>query len=408
MKKGVFILALTCAVMLASCADSSTPAPNTPVIRDTGVIYSPDDVPPDAPTLEPTMEPNGEPHYYATALQEIMSNAVGNVNAVLFDLDGCGNDEMIVFDEGTGENREHHWIYAEGARMAVFDVKDGENVSSVIELDFLLNGYDLYVTSKNYIVVCDYWEETFHQIFMYKEGVLAEVATLSKSWMGTYAPYYHIDNIEISEFEYNNKLNEFGIEEVFFVIGSYRGIHTELPPRTDTDEILAMTVDVLIESGDNFKVYDITKNNQPEYRYEIYNNNGVVVKNETAWRTYPHITTLFGDTALSITQAVGTGTFLTQYYDIGRDLFSEIFETPFTAEHGMVVYVDISEGDFKLIVRDIFDISEFYKEFEMDFSPVANSPDAVRHVEFLDRNTLQVSYLSGVEYSEKMVTLRLN
>jgi hypothetical protein len=164
---------------------------------------------------------------------------------------------------------------------------------------------------------------------------------------------------------------------------------------------------ILLESGDNFKVYDITKDNQPQYRYLIYNSNGVIVKNETVWR-FPSITLMRDNTFLSISIGAGTGVFSTQYYDIERDLFSEAFQTPLVAEHGMVVYVDIFERGFKFIVRDIFEKSKYYKEFELDLSPVTNPADAVSQIEFLDRDRLTITYLSGLEYVEKTSIFCLN
>jgi hypothetical protein len=164
---------------------------------------------------------------------------------------------------------------------------------------------------------------------------------------------------------------------------------------------------VLLESGENFKVYDITVDRQLEYRYEIYNNDGILVKNERVW-PFPSIATICDNTILSITRGVGTGTFQTQYYDIERDLFSEIFEMPFAAEHGMVVYADIVGGGFILVVRDIFDASNFYKEFELDFSPTAIPANVVYHVEFLDSKRLLLTYLSGVEHDERTAILNLD
>jgi hypothetical protein len=164
----------------------------------------------------------------------------------------------------------------------------------------------------------------------------------------------------------------------------------------------------IISSGKNFKVYDITKDNQPEYRYEIYNDKGEIVKSETVWRIEPHIEYLDDNTLLSIRISVGTGTALCQYYDVKTGVFSEIFESVKSAEYGKVVYMDSLNNKFKLIVRDIFDKLVYYNEFELDFSPIANPSDVLLDVKFLNENTLQVSYLSGDEYDEKTTIIKLD
>ena len=164
----------------------------------------------------------------------------------------------------------------------------------------------------------------------------------------------------------------------------------------------------VISSGMNFKVYDITKNGQPEYRYEIYNKNGKIVKDETILRVNPNITYISDDTLLSISIGAGTGTFLAQYYDINRDLFSEMFESPALVAYGDVVHMILSDGFLMLVIRDIFDESKYREEFELDFSPVANPADALISVEFLDEDTLMISYLSGASYDEQTTILQLN
>ena len=120
---------------------------------------------------------------------------------------------------------------------------------------------------------------------------------------------------------------------------------------------------------------------------------------------------LFEDTVLSIRRGAGTGLFLVEYYDIGRNVFSEVFQTVFLTEYGKIVYIGRIEDEFRLVVRDIFDKSEFYKEFELDFAPLATPFELFRHGEFLDENTLKISYMSESRtdtwYEEKEVILEL-
>lgn len=164
----------------------------------------------------------------------------------------------------------------------------------------------------------------------------------------------------------------------------------------------------MMDSGKNFKVFDISSNNNPEYRYEIYDNHGNIVKSEIAFRVEPKITYSADRTLLSIQIGGGTGVFLTQYYDILKDLFSEIYDSPFAVKNRKVAYMELSNGNLELVVRDIFDKSEYYKGFKLNFSPVANPADAIINAKFLGESTLEVTYLSGEKYDSTTVALQLN
>ena len=167
---------------------------------------------------------------------------------------------------------------------------------------------------------------------------------------------------------------------------------------------------IVISSGGNFNVYDITKDNQPEYSYEIYNKSGKLVKSEIVWRISPEIKyECWGeDTLISIRTAVGTGTSFTQYYDVNRDIFSEAFESVASSGYGKILYMDISNDTLKLVIRDIFCESLFYSEFDLDFSPTANPADALKKAEFINEKTIMLTYIAGSEYVEKELILQLN
>jgi hypothetical protein len=165
---------------------------------------------------------------------------------------------------------------------------------------------------------------------------------------------------------------------------------------------------LVVSHGKNFKVYNITKDGQLEYRYEITDNSGRIVKTETVLRVSPDIFYLDDETILCIKTGAGAGLFFTQYYDTNLSMFSKIYTSPILAQHGMVVYMQSSEQTLQLVVRDIFDKTEYYKEFELDFSPTANPADSLLRAEFLDDHTLEVSYLSGKDCHTQTATLNLN
>ena len=163
----------------------------------------------------------------------------------------------------------------------------------------------------------------------------------------------------------------------------------------------------LISSGKNYKIFDITKDYDPEYKYIIYDKNGNIVMENTTITSEPQISYLDDKGILSIQISAGTGLCLTQYYNIIADIFSEVFFSPVISKYGLVVFGDFSCNKNRLIVRDIFDKSKYYQEFELDFSPIANPTDALQHVEFVDEDTLSVIYISSEEYIDKTAILKL-
>jgi hypothetical protein len=173
------------------------------------------------PETIPETTPDVMPHYYAIALREFMRNTTGRTTAVLFDLDGCGYYEMIVFYEGIAENRECHTLYSDGGGIAIFDMKN-PNTPPNIELRFLINNYNIYVSSNNYIVLSDYWEGFYYQVFRYENGVILPIARLNLDVMGCHAPFFTVDSNDIDEAQFEVYLYNFGIDDT-----SWRSLNVE-------------------------------------------------------------------------------------------------------------------------------------------------------------------------------------
>jgi hypothetical protein len=67
----------------------------------------------------------------------------------------------------------------------------------------------------------------------------------------------------------------------------------------------------------------------------------------------------------------------------------------------------LPKWDFdKLTEVMIFDVNKYYREFVLDFSPVANPFDALTAAEFTENGHLKISYLSGEDYKEKALLIR--
>lgn len=162
----------------------------------------------------------------------------------------------------------------------------------------------------------------------------------------------------------------------------------------------------ILSSGKNHKLFDLTEEYIPEYLYEIYNNSGEIVKSETMVE-FPTITYPSGS-LLSIEWGAGTGVYLAEYYDINKDLFSDTYQCPLAVQGYKVAYVEHSDDfiDGKLVISDIFDRANYYKEFYLDDMSSITTP--VSKVEFIDQKEVKVSYFMGEDNEEKTKILQLN
>ena len=142
------------------------------------------------------------------------------------------------------------------------------------------------------------------------------------------------------------------------------------------------------------------------YYYYIFDENHNVVKSGGPLNREPHIS-MVNNRLIKFTLQSGTGigTQWGYYYDTKADVFSRIFQSIYDQCDGKVVYRE----EKKVIVRDIFDKTEYYQEilsFKKPFSKVA---EPITNVKFVNDGTnVEVSYLTGVDYKEVVEIIKLN
>ena len=143
--------------------------------------------------------------------------------------------------------------------------------------------------------------------------------------------------------------------------------------------------------------YRLTRLNSLYY-CDFYNDNGDVVKSEGPFANIPEITVVDDDLyEFTYSAGIDKGTQWRFYYDSDKDVFSKVFYSIYDYNNGLIAYTEQN----KVVIRDIFDKTKFYKEifnFEYAFS---NTVDPFVNVEFLDGNSIKVIYLSGANYEEK-------
>ena len=150
------------------------------------------------------------------------------------------------------------------------------------------------------------------------------------------------------------------------------------------------------------KYYKITEK-QFEYDYQIFDETGEVVESGKYGRL-PHIS-MADDRFVKFTLQAGTGlsTQWGYFYDVIKDVRSRVFYSIHDQHGDKVAY-----GTSKLVVRDIFDKTKYYKEITSFKKPFSNTVEPIVSVEFVNGGkSIAVKYLTGADYEEVTETVEL-
>lgn len=134
------------------------------------------------------------------------------------------------------------------------------------------------------------------------------------------------------------------------------------------------------------------------YYCEIYDENNNIVKSDGPFNKLPKIS-ISDDNLVKLTVQAGTGisTQWGYYYDIKKDCFSRIFYSIFDEYNGRMIFRDKN----KIIVRDIFDKTEYYYEIDSFKNSLSQSSEPFRKVQFVnDGERIEITYLTGNDYHE--------
>jgi len=142
------------------------------------------------------------------------------------------------------------------------------------------------------------------------------------------------------------------------------------------------------------------------FYYYIFDENHNVVKSGGPLNREPHIS-MVNNHLIRFTLQTGTGigTQWGYYYDAKADVFSRIFQSIYDQCDSKVAYGKAK----KVIVRDIFDKTEYYKEISSFQKPFSDVVEPITDVKFVNDGTgIEVSYLTGVDYKEVTEIIKLN
>lgn len=159
----------------------------------------------------------------------------------------------------------------------------------------------------------------------------------------------------------------------------------------------------IIQSEKHFQIYEY-KDTINKHFYRILDSDGNTVISETTTR--PLSISMIEDNIIDISISFGSGVCQHQYYDIDKNILSDVFFDVFATSGELIVHMDVSKENAMenriLVIRNIFDKEALFVEYKLDFS---NYVIPIEKIEFLtNSNALEITYYKG---SEKELTTEI-
>ena len=149
------------------------------------------------------------------------------------------------------------------------------------------------------------------------------------------------------------------------------------------------TLDVPYKQADNYEIF--TNEAHSAYYYIIKSDNQDII--DIGYHNQRgSFDVFFRDNLLVLDYGWGGNSWHERYYDVSIGRVSRFFPRPISTANEFVAYFMItSSGHIALVVQNMFDPSEYYREFERNFSDFVFKDLAA--AEFISQNTqLKISY----------------
>ena len=155
-----------------------------------------------------------------------------------------------------------------------------------------------------------------------------------------------------------------------------------------------------------YNYYSVKCDNKNNYTIILYDSEGNIVYQEKINKE-PHIEFL-GENIIQITISLGSPLNYTQFYDISTGAISPAYSNALLIEKDKIIYMKIKKNkQVVMVISDFFNKDIFYKEIKREFSPTAVPSSAIRGVKFIDETKLQIKYVKGKDYIEKVEIIDL-
>lgn len=155
------------------------------------------------------------------------------------------------------------------------------------------------------------------------------------------------------------------------------------------------------KQGKNYEIKEVKEGSNIKYDYIIYDDNHNEMDRGTTTRINPRITNT--DKILQLCISEGTGLQNCKYYDTEEKKKSEWFETPILFNNQFVVRLNKLTKPSGIIIENIFNRSQFYEEYDINFSDKEIWP--LKEVRFINDNTIELTYIS--DNNDKVETKKI-
>lgn len=238
-------------------------------------------------------------------------------------------------------------------------------------------------------------------------GGAAESAVLALKFSG--------NQYELTELAYHNDLpnsEEYRVNGMPVTQEDYQAVYNEFVNKPNAQwttvdaatwqesaDAVAEKYSAVYKHGENFVIYTDQEDN-PTYYYVVKDKNGEVIDRGCHnWRGSFDLS--YHNGLLVLDYGYGGNSFDKRYYDISGTRVSSFFPSPVAESDRLVAYFEWEDSKIKLVVRDIFDSTVFYKEINRDFSDAVFKQNYVG--EFVENNT-KLSLTYPVKNSIEAVT----
>lgn len=149
----------------------------------------------------------------------------------------------------------------------------------------------------------------------------------------------------------------------------------------------------------------ITHNKNNTYSYKVTDYKDRILDYEDNLTREPKRLCVNTDVVgISIQAGTGLSTNYAKFFNLESSKISETFYYVIDAKDDYVVYADYRNGEHIIIVQDIFDKEQYYKEYKLEnVSPV--TADFIVKGGFNKKGNINITYLSGNEYTETDYTI---
>ncbi len=149
----------------------------------------------------------------------------------------------------------------------------------------------------------------------------------------------------------------------------------------------------------------ITLNKNNTYSYEVTDYKDRILDYEDNLTREPKRLCVSTDVVgISIQTGTGLSTNYARFFDLENSKISETFQYVIDAKDNYVVYVDYKNDEHTVIVQEIFDKEQYYKEYKLEnVSPVG--ANCVIKGGFNRKGNINITYLFGDKYTETDFTI---